>query len=75
MFTYINSHFNFEIPDTMKDTFSIVFTIQTENINIMEEKAELMAKINNIINPEPVDKTVKKITKKNSKKETNNIVV
>jgi hypothetical protein len=71
MFTYINSHFNYEIPvsNELKETFSMVFPTE-ENINIEQEKAELIANLNIIINPVPIIK----IKSKNSKK-VNNIII
>ena len=66
MFTYINKHFNYEITDTMNETFMMVFS---KDINIMEEKAELIATLNNIINPAPIVKN------KSKKKKINNIIV
>lgn len=68
MFTYINKHFNYEIPDTMNEIFMMVFPTETTN-NIVEEKEELMVKLNSMINPAPIVKN------KSKKKKINNIII
>lgn len=64
MFIYINSKFGFEMPDNIKTIYDFILV----DINIENEKTDLFAKLDSIINPVPV-------VKKSKKKATKNITV
>ena len=63
MFIYINSKFGFEMPDNIKTIYDFIFI--DSDINIENEKTEFFAKLDSIINPAPVVKKSKKVSKKN----------